>query len=547
MESRITASRLAAGQRHVVSPRAGNRPHTHGSQKSATVGLITPGGDSPWCDDRPGGAAYREIVHLRLGGAALARAGRAVVSAWHPLTQVAVGADPVPAWQWRSPWQRRAVVGGLAAGTAAAVTGSVMYVTFSAAATKMFGLAGKARGKIAPPQASKDQMLNDLGQNSAHHAQWGLIGFLNLTSNWAIVLLIIVSLVGVAPLPLAVRRPLLGWRIGWLALAVMPWMGIESQQEPGTIPADWPWNPVQVAVLVVVFAVAGVRHSRGVLWWMWALTLLPWWVQAARPDPGPVVLAVGTILFTAVALAADAFGGRYRARLELAEAAERVEAEAGRRAVLEERARIAREMHDVVAHHRSLIAVRAEAAPYRLDRLAVDARAEFGELGGTAREALTEMRRLLGVLRAGEAAEQGPQPGLGDLPGLVAAARGAGLAVRMSRRGPLDGVPAAVGVCAYRIVQESLSNAGRHAPGAAISVTVDVEPASVRLKICNAPPVATLNGATARTPAVDDHRHGHGLAGMRERVTLLGGTFSAGPASGGGFEVAAELPTGERP
>jgi signal transduction histidine kinase len=157
------------------------------------------------------------------------------------------------------------------------------------------------------------------------------------------------------------------------------------------------------------------------------------------------------------------------------------------------------------------------------------------------------MRRLLGVLRTGEAAEQCPQPGLGDLPGLVAAARGAGLAVQLSRRGPLDGLPAAVGVCAYRIVQESLSNAGRHAPGAAISVTVDVEPAAVRLKIGNEPPGPARNGAGVHAPAASGHRRGHGLAGMRERVTLLGGTFSAGPAPGGGFEVAAELPTGERP
>jgi signal transduction histidine kinase len=257
-------------------------------------------------------------------------------------------------------------------------------------------------------------------------------------------------------------------------------------------------------------------------------------------------------VFTAVALTADAFGGRHRARLELAGAAERAEAEAGRRAVLEERARIARELHDVVAHHLSLIAVRAEAAPYRLNRLAGDARTEFGELGGTAREALTEMRRLLGVLRTGEAAEQAPQPGLGDLPGLVDAARRAGLSVGFSRRGPLDEPPAAVGVCAYRIAQESLSNAGRHAPGTTISVTVDVEPPVVRLKICNGPPTAARPAAAARTPAVNpgdrghgrDRGSGHGLAGMRERVTLLGGTFSAGPAPGGGFEVVAELPTG---
>lgn len=157
MQSRITASRLAAGRPHVVSPRAGNRPHTHGSPKSAAVDVITPGGDIPWCDDRPGGAAHREIVHLKPGGAALAGTGRAAVPAWQPLTQVAVGADPVPAWQWHSPWQRRAAVRGLAVGTAAAVTVSVMYVTFRAAGTKTFGLAGKAGGKIAPPQTPRQE------------------------------------------------------------------------------------------------------------------------------------------------------------------------------------------------------------------------------------------------------------------------------------------------------------------------------------------------------------------------------------------------------
>jgi signal transduction histidine kinase len=302
-----------------------------------------------------------------------------------------------------------------------------------------------------------------------------------------------------------------------------------------------------VVVLAVVFVAAGVGHQRGILWWMWALTLLPWWLQAGHAHPGLTVLALGTILFTAAAVAADALGGRGRARLALAGAAERAEAEAARRAVLEERAKIARELHDVVAHHLSLIAVRAEAAPYRLSRLAGDARAEFGELGGTAREALAEMRRLLGVLRTGEAAEHAPQPRLGDLPGLIDAARRAGLAVELSQRGGVDRLPAAVGVCGYRIVQESLSNAGRHAPGAAISVAVAVEPPFVRLKIWNGPPAVARYRPTAvsRFATVNGHGRGHGLAGMRERVTLLGGTFSAGPAPGGGFEVAAELPAGE--
>jgi signal transduction histidine kinase len=308
--------------------------------------------------------------------------------------------------------------------------------------------------------------------------------------------------------------------------------------------AGWPWDPVQVAVLAVVFAAAGMRHPRGVLWWIWALTLLPWWLQAGQARPGLTALTVGTVVFTAVAVASDALGDRWQSRLALAGAAERAEAEAARRAVLEERARIARELHDVVAHHMSLIAVRAESAPYRLTRLADDARAEFGELSGTARAALTDMQRLLGVLRTGETPAHAPQPHLGDLPGLIDASRRAGLAVQFSQQGCLDGLPAAVGVCAYRIVQESLSNAGRHAPGAAISVGVEVEPPVVLLKISNGPPAAAGHRPTAGTwfGAVNGHRHGHGLAGMRERVGLLGGTFSAGPAPGGGFEVAAELP-----
>jgi signal transduction histidine kinase len=454
----------------------------------------------------------------------MAGGGRLALSARRALIQLVVGADPAPAWRWRSPWPRRAATWVLAAGTAAAVTITAVYVTLYVAAK------GPPQGPGKPPSAGAG----------------GLVGVLHLQGVWVTALALVVSLAAVAPLPLAAWRPLLGWRIGWLTLAVMPCLGIYWLQQPVAIFADWPWNPVQVAVLVVVFAAAGVRYPRGVLWWMWALTLLPWWLQAGRPGPGLAVLMVGTVVLTAVALTADAFGGRRRARLELAGAAERAETEATRRVVLEERAKIARELHDVVAHHLSLIAVRAEAAPYRLERLADDARTEFGELGGTAREALTEMRRLLGVLRTGATADEAPQPDLGDLPGLVDAARSAGLAVEFSLRGSLDGLPAAVGMCAYRIAQESLSNAGRHAPGAAISVTVDVAPSVVRLKVCNGPPTAARNGDAPRALSADGHRQGHGLAGMRERVILLGGTFAAGPAPDGGFEVTAELPSGER-
>jgi signal transduction histidine kinase len=211
----------------------------------------------------------------------------------------------------------------------------------------------------------------------------------------------------------------------------------------------------------------------------------------------------------------------------------------GRRATLEERTRIARELHDVVAHHLSLIAIRAESAPYRLSGLPAPARAEFGSLSKEAREALTDMRRLLGVLRYEQPAALAPQPQLADLPALIDAARQAGVSVQLSAAPALDQVPSGVGICAYRIVQESLSNARQHAPGGVVSVSVGRDEAgAVMLRVANGP------GGPAGPPRCQ-HRPGHGLTGMRERVALLGGSLSAGPEPGGGFVVSAVLPPGE--
>src|SRR6202042_3819202 len=158
---------------------------------------------------------------------------------------------------------------------------------------------------------------------------------------------------------------------------------------------------------------------RPVLWWMWALSLIPWWLWLVRDLPdlnGPIS---ATILFTAGTIAVDSLSSRWGAERELAAQTERAEKERARRAVLEERTRIARELHDVVAHHMSLIAVRAETASYRLPGLPEPAKAEFGSLSEEAREALAEMRRLLGVLRDDQPAALAPQPQLADLPALV--------------------------------------------------------------------------------------------------------------------------------
>ena len=319
--------------------------------------------------------------------------------------------------------------------------------------------------------------------------------------------------------------------IRWLALLLVPLV-------PAAWWGGWPWGPPQVVALLGAFCLAGLRQPRAVLWWMWALTLVPWllWLTGEVRDlNGPVG---ASLVFTAAAIAVDSLRSRLIAQRELAAQTQRAEAEQDRRAVLEERTRIARELHDVVAHHMSLIAVRAETAPYRLTGLPEPARAEFGSLSEEARQALADMRRLLGVLRHDQPAALAPQPQLTDLPALIDAARRAGVSVELTGPPALDHVPSGVGVCAYRIVQESLSNASQHAPGAVVTVSVGHDAGSVLLLVANGP------GGPAG-PAANEHGPGHGLTGMRERVALLGGTRSAGPAPDGGFVVSAVLPLGQ--
>jgi signal transduction histidine kinase len=432
----------------------------------------------------PGLAAAARSAH--------AAARPAAREAWRGLIQVLVGPDPAPARRWRSPRQR-----GMAY---AAVSVAALGLCAVSLATMKQGL----YVGIGPAQL----------EHLAGSAGWRLL-----------------AVAVVVPVPLAVRYPLLGWRIGWLALILTP---LVTRIQWGS----WPGDQAQVPVLLVVFCVAGVRYQRPVLWWMWALTLIPWWLWIG---PGPSRWpgsAAATILFTATAIAVDSLSSRWRAQRTLAAQNKRIELEQARGAVLRERTRIARELHDVVAHHMSLIAVRTETAPYRLSGLPGPVRAEFQALSGEARAALADMRRLLGVLRDDQPAALAPQPQLSELPMLIDAARRAGVLVELSVPTGLDQVPAGVGVCAYRIVQESLSNASRHAPGSAVTVSVDQEASTMLLRVANGP------GGPAGVPG-GGRRPGHGLVGMRERVALLGGSLSAGPAPDGGFVVSAVLPFGE--
>jgi signal transduction histidine kinase len=202
-------------------------------------------------------------------------------------------------------------------------------------------------------------------------------------------------------------------------------------------------------------------------------------------------------------------------------------------AVAAERARIARELHDIVAHHLAVVVLYAAGA-----RAAGRADPEtLAEIEDAGRRALTETRRLFGVLRdPGEAAGRAPQPGIGELPALAGTLRTAGLPVALRIDGDHGTLPPAVTVSAYRIVQEALTNVLKHAGPASAQVTIGCAADAVTIEVTDDGP------GTASAPVTGG---GHGLAGMRERVALFGGEVAAGPRPGGGFAVRARLPAGE--
>jgi signal transduction histidine kinase len=202
-------------------------------------------------------------------------------------------------------------------------------------------------------------------------------------------------------------------------------------------------------------------------------------------------------------------------------------------AVMEERARIARELHDVVAHHISAIVVQAEATRLTTTGMPEEGVRTLEQIGASARGALTEMRRVLGVLRDDAGAETGrnPLPGLDRLPELVETAREAGATVRLTLSGRAVPLSPGVDLCAYRIVQEALTNARRHAPGAEVELAIAYGPDSLQLRVAD-------NGPGPAEDAVE----GHGIVGMYERAVLVGGTLRSGAGEHGGFVVEAILP-----
>jgi len=268
------------------------------------------------------------------------------------------------------------------------------------------------------------------------------------------------------------------------------------------------------------------------------------WSHGWSVSPAPLLLLLTVVIGLLAALLRTG-----RSRIEAvnarAESLARERAAEARQAAAEERLRIARDLHDLVGHGLSTIAVQSSTA-----RLALDAgdtaaaRIAMAAVEATSRGAMREMRQLLGVLREPESPdrepespdrtpERAPSPGLGDLDALAAGVRAAGIHVEVEREGDLTAVPAAVGLSAYRVAQEALTNVVKHAPGASVAVRVAADAQSLRVRIAD-------NGDAA-APA----GRGQGLIGISERVGMLGGTVQAGPTEHG-WVVEAVLPLTQR-
>jgi signal transduction histidine kinase len=338
------------------------------------------------------------------------------------------------------------------------------------------------------------------------------------------------ALVLLHTLPLAARRRFPGTV---LAICVASGLAIAALGLPPIV--------LGLAILVAVYSVA----AYGDRWVSLAgLAAAAVGSAAVQLTPGrfqaPTVVSNGLIIGAAWLL--GHFVGvrrRYITRLEERTAElERARAELARRAVTEERLRLARELHDVVAHSISMIAVQSGVGAHVADTQPKEAAKALAAIEATSRAALTELRRLLGVLRQ-DSEPQGslsPVPGLADLDSLLAEVAKAGLAVKLQVHGTRPPLPAGVDLSAYRIVQEALTNVIKHAGPARAQVVVGYHDRDVTVEILDDGRGAATSTGEGRAGT------GHGLIGMRERVAAFGGDLEAGPGPDGGFRVAARLP-----
>ncbi|MET8980753.1 histidine kinase [Streptomyces sp. NPDC004539] len=367
---------------------------------------------------------------------------------------------------------------------------------------------------------------------------------------------------GVA-LVVALWWPLHGW---WLSLMVTVVAALAARSRmmvPAMLPgwpgytgpsagAYWPWGEPGLAVHALVLFLLALRVPARVSAAVLMLTALATWVVEGviggwgYTPSGLLAVAV----FAGAVLLGAAMRGRREARTQLVEQTGITAEERARRTLLEERSRIARELHDVVAHHMSVISIQAQVAPHLVADPSEELKENLAGIRQNALEALAELRRVLGVLRsetpqdadgpyglgaATGTAPDAPQPTLDRLDALLDNTRAAGLDVVKVVTGepPVPPYPPGVQLSAYRIVQEALSNVLRHAPGAGVTVEIGHQRDGVQLCVTNSRP---------SRPADPSPGAGHGLLGMRERTAMLGGHLAAHPNLHGGYVVTAFLP-----
>ncbi|MEU5089170.1 histidine kinase [Streptomyces sp. NPDC021356] len=390
-----------------------------------------------------------------------------------------------------------------------------------------------------PPMSTEGPLVGRLPGRIREYVAWtphGLVaavGVLTMIAAWlgaqGSVTAPLYALAVLAPPLVTLSRPALAF---WLALAATAGTSIVSGSW-----GLWPWQPENFISYLTVLTVVAIRTRPRTAAWMWLITAL--YCSAAEAvlgyhfenNSGPMLLVSAFVL-----LGVTVWHIRREAEQTVSAQQTVTAHERSRRTLLEERTTIARELHDVVAHHMSVVAIQAEAAPYRVQDPPPELEKAFATIRVNAVAALTELRRVLGVVRAEDyEAPEAPQPTLADLDTLLANVREAGLSVEKVRTGAVRELPPGVELSAYRIVQEALSNSLRHAPGATARVEVSYVLGGLGLRIVNGPmPEAYL---VKPSPGA-----GHGITGMRERVSMLNGEMTAGPADGGGYEVAVFLP-----
>jgi signal transduction histidine kinase len=337
---------------------------------------------------------------------------------------------------------------------------------------------------------------------------------------------------GLAVFPLVLIRvnPALGWAISAGSALVI---ALAIPHQPGN---HIPFQVVHILVIFPLLFVVAIRAQMQIVLIAWASSSLLFAATMAATGDSFASSAFGwPIAMTGLVLFGLLVRWLVLSRQALVEQEEVNELERARRAVLEEKTRIARDLHDVVAHHMSMVVVQAQTAPYRVEGVSPAARAEFESIGACAREALNEIRSMLGVLRSdGQLPDHAPQPAATDVLALFEGVRRAGVSIEWTIDGALHEIPATIGLAIYRIVQESLSNASRHAPGAAVRASLAIRASVVELVIVNGPEGGTPEASPNGTP-------GTGISGMRARAESVGGTLTAGPNPDGGFQVRALL------